>query len=421
MAKTNRGHGPPVRAAGKRSNLVIVRFDPDSAYRSTSGSGFGRKPKAWIPLAVASALVLTLAARLEAQASSVWDCREGTPRDAYGNCLRPSGSTGTRPVRSPPRQPANVPDPLVGSVVLTPDGAGLARSEAVSDLPRALSERRREVAVVDDPAAFESRVARYRSYGDDDTEARRKVWLRAIWMQWMIARDDDLLHRARQRESDLRSVIDLYHRSRAAPGSEAAALAASAQLYLVRDLAAEASTRAINVPRSPSTSAWVQVLVHAIELETGRTNELVGRFGEIATEYRVPALTVASLVEQGRTYERLARNILLVRFVVPTDMQRVLRSLDEAAREDILLQIEAQVIDVLDSRARPIECLAVRKYLSAVRLARAESVDDLYAYFARTRLRTYGDERLTECASPATGADPTFAPYTPGELTACPP
>ncbi|MEZ4339355.1 MAG: hypothetical protein R3B82_22255 [Sandaracinaceae bacterium] len=71
---------------------------------------------------------------------------------------------------------------------------------------------------------------------------------------------------------------------------------------------------------------------------------------------------------------------------------------------------------VLDARVRPVECLAIERYVLAARLARRASLPIPEAAAARARLAAYGEERVRECVDAAHARDPSFAPFTEGEL-----
>jgi hypothetical protein len=75
---------------------------------------------------------------------------------------------------------------------------------------------------------------------------------------------------------------------------------------------------------------------------------------------------------------------------------------------------------VLDTKTRPIECLAVARYALAVRASRAGNIDNPYTQEASDRINAYGDERIAECVAEAAAKDSSFQAYQPGEFTRAP-
>jgi hypothetical protein len=90
------------------------------------------------------------------------------------------------------------------------------------------------------------------------------------------------------------------------------------------------------------------------------------------------------------------------------------------SQDEVRIQVEDAIRQVLDTRVRPIECLAVARYALAARAARAGSIDDAHTREAFDRINAYGDERIAECVAQAAAADATFQAYSPGEFSRAP-
>jgi len=121
-------------------------------------------------------------------------------------------------------------------------------------------------------------------------------------------------------------------------------------------------------------------------------------------------------VRQGRIYEVLAKAVLNTPFVVPADLQKKMHGLPSDAQDQIKTQVEDTIHQLLDTKVRPIECLAVGRYALAARAARAGNIDNEYTRDALDRINAYGDERIAECISQVASQDATFAAYQPGEF-----
>lgn len=236
---------------------------------------------------------------------------------------------------------------------------------------------------------------------------------------WRIAQSQNALGRKRDYQLALNDVIVGFARSGQPPGSMAAEHAAEAAFRLADTEIDGFEKYAIKPGRPPTMKAYVDTLAKQIDEGSGRAQAIVTDY-EPVMQYRRPTWTIASYVRQGRTYEVLARGVLNAPFVMPADMQKKLRGLDEYDREDIRIQVEDQVRQVLDSRVRPIECFAVARYALAARAARAGSIDDEYTRTAIDRLQAYGDERIAECIAEAQAKDATFEGYQPGEFARSP-
>jgi cellulose synthase operon protein C len=212
----------------------------------------------------------------------------------------------------------------------------------------------------------------------------------------------------------LGDVLNAYRRSGQPAGSIAAEYAAQARFTLDDDID-EFESWAIDVGRPASVAQYGERLARAIRDGSAWAQQLMGRYDPVL-EYRRPRWTIAAYVRQGRVFEILANAVLNAPFVLPDDIQRQLRGLDAASREDVRLQVEDQVRQMLDQQARPLECVAIGRYALAVRAAAAGSLDDELTRFAVDRLQTYGEERIGVCIEEVRARDATMQPYAPGEF-----
>src|SRR5690606_31330177 len=130
--------------------------------------------------------------------------------------------------------------------------------------------------------------------------------------------------------------------------------------------------------------------------------------------------TIAAYVRQGRVFELLANAVLNAPFVLPRDIARQIASLPPDAREDLRLTVEDRVRELLDTSARPLECVAVGRYALAVRAAAAGGIVDGRTGSAIDRLQSYGEERIAACIAEVRTHDATMAPYQPGEFARAP-
>jgi tetratricopeptide (TPR) repeat protein len=215
-------------------------------------------------------------------------------------------------------------------------------------------------------------------------------------------------------QSALQEVLNAYRRSGQAAGSLAAEYAAHAR-FVLEDEIASFEGWAIDVGRPASIQQYSQRLSSAIRDGSAWAQQLHRRY-EPVLEYRRPHWTIAAYVRQGRIFEILATAVLNAPFVLPEDIGRQLRAVDEFAQEEIRLQVEDQVRQLLDEQARPLECVAIGRYALAVRAASAGSLDDEFTRQAVDRLQTYGEERITECIEQVRQTDATMQPYRPGEF-----
>ncbi len=240
-----------------------------------------------------------------------------------------------------------------------------------------------------------------------------------VQAHWRIAQSQKALGRPRDYLAALDGVIRAYDRSGQRPGSIAAGYAAEAQFILADRRIDGFEEFKIDVGNPRSMQGYVNTLAARIDKGGAEAQSIVDGY-EPVLQYRRPQWTIAAFVQQGRTYEVLARSVLNAPFVIPVDMRQTLRQVDEYDREEIRLQVEDTVRQVLDERTRPIECFAVARYALAARAARAGSFDDEYTRMAIDRLQAYGDERIAECIAEAQAGDATFEGYEPGEFTRAP-
>ncbi len=240
-----------------------------------------------------------------------------------------------------------------------------------------------------------------------------------VQAHWRIAESEKARGRSREYRAALRDVTKAYERTGQPPGSLAAGYAAEARFILADGRIDDFENFQIKVSRPKTMEAYTTSLAKQIERGSAEAQSIVKGY-EPVLEYRRPRWTIAAFVRQGRTYELLARSILNAPFVMPADMQKQLRKVDEYDREDIRLEVEDRVRQLLDERVRPVECFAVARYALAARAARAGSLDDEYTRTAIDRLQAYGDERIAECIAEAQARDATFQGYTPGEFARAP-
>jgi len=236
---------------------------------------------------------------------------------------------------------------------------------------------------------------------------------------WRIAQSEKARRRSREYRAALVDVTKAYERTGQPPGSLAAGYAAEARFILADGKIDAFEKFQIKIGKPRTMEAYATTLAAQVEKGSAEAQSIVQGY-EPVLEYRRPRWTIASFVRQGRTYEILARSILNAPFVMPLDMQKQLRKLDEYDREDIRLEVEDRVRQLLDEKVRPVECFAVARYALAARAARAGSFDDEYTRIAIDRLQAYGDERIAECIAEAQARDATFQGYTPGEFARSP-
>jgi TolA-binding protein len=289
----------------------------------------------------------------------------------------------------------------------------------------------RAAASVKDPA--EQRAARYRVA---EMAFKLEQWSKAVTeMRGFISRyqgDKDAgelvvqayarIAESKQNLKNLRDykaaradVISAFARSGQAPGSYAAEYAAAAQFEQVEETSRDFESFSIKSGKPATLDGYVKGVASQIDAGSREAKTKAEAYNAVFP-YKRPTWTIAAFVKQGRVYEILARAILNTPFVVPADLQKKMRGLPEANRDEIKVQVEDAIRQVLDTKVRPVECLAVARYALAARAARAGSIDDIYTREAFDRINAYGDERIAECVAQAAAQDSTFAAYQPGEF-----
>jgi hypothetical protein len=230
-----------------------------------------------------------------------------------------------------------------------------------------------------------------------------------------IAESRENQKQVREHKAALKDIVSAYARSGQAPGSFAAEYAAEAQFQEVDAVGREFEDFAIKAGKPATLDAYVKSV--AAQIETGsREAKSAAEAYNVVPPYRRPTWTIAAFVRQGRIYEVLARAVLSTPFIVPADLQRKMRGLPADSQDEIKIQVEDTIRQLLDSKVRPIECLAVARYALGARAARAGSIDNEYTREAFDRINAYGDERIAECIAQVAAQDSTFQPYQPGEF-----
>jgi tetratricopeptide (TPR) repeat protein len=240
-----------------------------------------------------------------------------------------------------------------------------------------------------------------------------------VQAHYRIAQAQKELKRTRDYNAALADVVAAYARSGEAPGSFAAEYAAQAQFELVEPTSRAFEDFAIKPGRPATLDAYVKGVSSQIEAGSKQATSAAQGFNVIPP-YRRPTWTIAAFVRQGRIYEVLARAVLNTPFTVPADLQKKMKGLPQDSQDEIKVQVEDALRQVLDSKTRPIECLAVARYALAARAARAGSIDDAQTREAFDRINAYGDERIAECVAQAATQDSTFEAYKAGEFTRAP-
>jgi len=236
---------------------------------------------------------------------------------------------------------------------------------------------------------------------------------------YRIAQAQKELGKVRDYQTALSDVVAAYARSGQEPGSYAAEYAAQAQFELVEPSSQSFESFAIKPGKPATLDAYVKSITAQIETGSKQAGDTAAAFNVIPP-YRRPTWTIAAFVRQGRIYEVLARAVLETPFTVPADLKKKMAGLPQESQEEIKVQVEDTIRQVLDSRTRPIECLAVARYALAARAARAGTIDNEQTREAFDRINAYGDERIAECIAQAAAQDATFQAYKPGEFTRAP-
>jgi TolA-binding protein len=216
-----------------------------------------------------------------------------------------------------------------------------------------------------------------------------------------------------------KDVITAFARSGQAPGSYAAEYAASAQFEEVDSGSHDFESFAIKPGHPATLDAYVKGVASQIEAGSHEGKTKAEAYNVVPT-YRRPTWTIAAFVRQGRIYEVLAKAVLNTPFIVPADLQKKMKGLPADSQDEIKTQVEDTIRQLLDSKVRPIECLAVGRYALAGRAARAGSIDNEYTREAFDRINAYGDERIAECIAQVAAQDSTFQAYQAGEFKRAP-
>jgi cellulose synthase operon protein C len=296
---------------------------------------------------------------------------------------------------------------------------------------RAAEYYTRAAASLRDPA--EQRAARYRIA---EMAYKLEQWSKAVTeMKAFIAKYQNdkaagelvvqayaRIASARKKQTNQRDYIaarnDLiaaYARSGQQPGSYAAEYAAAAQFEQIDEKGRTFEDFSIKAGKPATLDAYVKGV--AAQIESGsREAKTSAESYNVVMPYRRPTWTIAAFVRQGRIYEVLARAVLNTPFVVPADLQKKMKGLPQENKDEIKIQVEDAIRQLLDSKVRPIECLAVARYALAARAARAGNIDDPHTREAFDRINAYGDERIAECVAQAAAQDSTFQAYQPGEF-----
>ena len=113
-----------------------------------------------------------------------------------------------------------------------------------------------------------------------------------------------------------------------------------------------------------------------------------------------PTWTLAALVREGQIYARLAWAIR-----------------DQAHQfPQYPPQFGQRIVTAMEPQIAPLDCLAIVRYILAVRAARAAGMRTEYTTLALDALAGYELTRVTTCAADQHARDSTFAPFTPGDL-----
>jgi TolA-binding protein len=317
-------------------------------------------------------------------------------------------------------------DGLVNSAILL---------EQLQRYPEATSYYRRVYDTVDDPATKRNALYRiaemaYNQRRYNEAIAGMKEFIKVyendgeagelvVQAYWRIAQSRKARGQTAEYRRALQDVTKAFQRTGQPAGSIAAGYAAEAQFILVDDQIQSFEKFGVKPGRPRTVEAYINTITKQIDGGAARALEIANRYDTVFP-YRRPRWTIAGYVRQGRTYEILARAVLNTPVVIPSDLQRALRQADEYEREEYQYELEDKVRQVLDSKARPIECFAVARYALAARAGRAGSFDTEYTRIAIDRLQAYGDERIAECIAEAQARDSTFQGYTPGEFARSP-
>ncbi|HJL18427.1 MAG TPA: hypothetical protein RMH99_22375, partial [Sandaracinaceae bacterium LLY-WYZ-13_1] len=230
---------------------------------------------------------------------------------------------------------------------------------------------------------------------------------------WLRARAAEAGGDEPRRLAALEATVDRVEATRE-PTPRARDRAARAQLALADAEVAARSATPIRVGRHPDLASAVDALEDGVRRETARVRAGVDAYEAVVPHGRA-LQSVAALTRQGALYEGLVRDVLDARLEMPRRMRARLRASPAIARR-VRARWDDTVRGQLDARVRPVECLAVRRYLLAARLASRASLPSDDAQRAARRLAAYGEERVAACAAEGHAADPSFEALRPGEL-----
>jgi hypothetical protein len=234
-----------------------------------------------------------------------------------------------------------------------------------------------------------------------------------------IAEAETELHRAREARRALRDTVARFVASGLPPGGAAAENAAHAHFLLVEEEQRGRAQFAIDAGQADSMPEYITRTGTRIDDAARRAGEVIAAYERILG-YQRPTHSVAAMVRQADVYDALTTAIRDVRFTHPRDMQRQLRGVPQATRNDVADQLRATVAGELEPRAQELECIAIARYLLAARIARRASHDDLHVRRAFDQLAAWGETRVAECADATHARDASFAPLAPGEIARAP-
>ncbi len=222
--------------------------------------------------------------------------------------------------------------------------------------------------------------------------------------------------RARGYEDALRDVVSAFDRSGQEPGSHAAEFAAHAAFLLADSREVKAFEQSkIEIPRTRTIQEYIQRLRQEIQRRRAEANRIMERFKPVI-RFRRPTWTSATWARHGRILEALARQILEIPIVLPTNISRLQRRAPPEEREALRIDIEDKIRDASDPFVRSLECWAIEKYAVAVRSGHVSGLQADFILEANDRLQAYGEERIAECLELRRQKDPTLQPYQPGEF-----
>ncbi|MFT5357749.1 MAG: hypothetical protein ACI9KE_004986 [Polyangiales bacterium] len=178
------------------------------------------------------------------------------------------------------------------------------------------------------------------------------------------------------------------------------------------------------VGQPANLSAYIQSLGNQINQGSQQAQALFTAYEEVRG-FQTAHWSVAALSQQGRVQETLAAAIrnTNVPFVLPAAVQQQLagQAPNTATQTQLHAQVVSTVQQVLDARSQPIQCLALVRYVKAVRLARLASsggpmINAPHSDFALARLRPVPDSTLAECIRSTQPNDPALSALVPGEF-----